>query len=316
MHAETVQALMAGASMQYGFLGALIGGAISLVGGLSARSKAKKDAARIEEASKIPMVTDTEHAIDLDAMNASAIKAGYNPMTLLMAGGLSAFTKTTNTTTGHNAMAGAQAQAAVPSAGSVIAGALAPVGEAIGNAAFRNMSPLASGTGSGTDYFPAAPRRLTSLGAVLGASPGYGTSKGATSSFMARPTMSTSQQAAGLGQSDPSSWTAGDVEVTAPSYWLDEDPSLANADLWESRDGDDEITAMINSVSMKWNRLWYNTGFGTHAERREKYGKPILNTVKKAGALSTNAFDAVKKFAAPEGGNAVGGWVKVTPLKK
>ncbi|QIG67465.1 hypothetical protein EVB40_007 [Rhizobium phage RHph_TM3_3_14A] len=102
------------------FLGALIGGAVSLVGGLMGRSDAKKRDAAAAKAAKVPVISNTSHELDLKAMNAAAIAAGYNPMTILNAGGLSAFTKTRTETTGQNAMA---AVPTAPSVGSVVAGA-------------------------------------------------------------------------------------------------------------------------------------------------------------------------------------------------
>lgn len=140
------------------FLGALIGG-------IFARNDAKKAAKKAEEAAKIPMVTTTDHVVDLLGMNKAAIEAGYNPMTLLNAGGLSAFTKTTNTTTGHNAMAAAQAAGAVPSMGSVFANAFAGTIDSLAGSVFKSVIPEAP---LSKDYFPPAPSSGMGMAEAMG----------------------------------------------------------------------------------------------------------------------------------------------------
>lgn len=116
------------------FLGALIGGAASLVGGLFGKSSAdKKDRqnarnqqkndeanrkrveamnadvrARAEAAAKVPIVTTTSGfdksrvitsgSVDIAAMMAAAEKSGFNPVTFLRNGGMAAYAKSVTDT--------------------------------------------------------------------------------------------------------------------------------------------------------------------------------------------------------------------------
>lgn len=278
------------------FLGALIGG-------IFGRSKAKKqaaaaeEAARVaEEASKIPLETTqkTSHEVDLAGMNAAAIAAGYNPMTLLMAGGLGGFTTSTNfsSTTGHNAMAAAeakgtalQARASVPSFGEVLMGA---AGSAID-------SFVSGGLGSifkGTSYFPPAPSgSVTGIASALGLSkPGFGSAAGGGLQFGASSTM---------GSGSPMMPVIKAPETTNPWRRFNIDPTTAGAEAYTQRYGEGELAETLAFGLSSWDDIWYNVTGKNSDQRYEAYGRPIVNGVKsaydsaKTGALATNAHDAV-----------------------
>lgn len=145
------------------FLGALIGGLF----GMADAKKRDKAAAK---AAKVPVISNTSHEVDLKGLNAAAIAAGYNPMTILNAGGLSAFTKTRTETTGQNAMA---AVPTAPSFGSVFANAL--------NSTVQSVASYASaGAGAGalsaSSFLPAA---VPSVASVMRATPAGGSTGGA-----------------------------------------------------------------------------------------------------------------------------------------
>ncbi|MEM5245114.1 hypothetical protein VTU32_12355 [Thermoanaerobacter sp. CM-CNRG TB177] len=172
------------------FLGALIGGAVSLVGGLMGRSDAKKRDAAAAKAAKVPVISNTSHEVDLKALNAAAIAAGYNPMTILNAGGLSAFTKTRTETTGQNAMA---AVPTAPSVGSVVAGAASSAFNI-----WRDDRQAAAQTAAlSASSFPPAPRPGNSLMAVLTGTAAGGASGGGGLQFAAVPRL-TQKASAGM----------------------------------------------------------------------------------------------------------------------
>lgn len=203
----------------------------SLISGIFARSAAKKAAKAAEEAAKIPVVTETSHEVDLIGMNNKAIEAGYNPMTILNAGGLSAFTKTKNVTTGQNAMAAAQAKAAVPSMGSVFAGAIGSTLDNLTASVFQAAAPLSK------DYFPPAPPKVVGMADALGwntlAKTAGGAKVAGSSGFV---TGMNGKQATVLG--NPMVPEAGEVTVTNPWAVQKVDPHFRDAEGVETRSSD------------------------------------------------------------------------------
>lgn len=205
------------------FLGALIGG-------LFARSSAKKAAKLAAEAAKVPVVTS--HKVDLAGMNAEAIKNGYHPMTLLNAGGLSAFT--TTSVTGQNAMAAAQAAGAVPSMGSVFAGAFSETLDTLAGSVFKAVAPEAP---MSRNYFPPAP----SAGGGMAAAMGWNTL--AKTPAGSRVASSGASFSAGMpkipkGLGNAVSPEAGERTVTNPYDSSKVDPSVGDAEGFETRYSD------------------------------------------------------------------------------
>lgn len=95
-------------------VGALLGGVGSLLSGFGAKSRAKKEkkmlmgmfdqmVADADHAQAVPLVQTQDSTVDLAAMRKAAEGAGFNAVSALRAGLGSAFTRTTSTTTGHNA---------------------------------------------------------------------------------------------------------------------------------------------------------------------------------------------------------------------
>lgn len=233
------------------FLGALIGG-------LFARSAAKKAAKAAEEAAKVPVVTETSHTVDLLAMNAKAIEAGYNPMTLLNAGGLSAFTTTKNITTGQNAMAAAQAKAAVPSMGSVFAGALGGALDSLTSTVFQAAAPMSK------DYFPPAPTRSMGMAEALGWKTLGNTPAGSRVS-------GAMQFASGMAGSPPKGLGSpvvpqqGERTVTNPYNKALVDPTVGDAEGHETRGGD--IASSAAGAWIYYNDYLYNMTGTTNDQR-------------------------------------------------
>lgn len=270
MNADLLQTLVLVEPPHYAFLGALIGG-------LLGRSDAKKAARAAAEAAKVPIVTS--HTVDLKGMNAAAIEAGYNPMTILNAGGLSGWT--TTSTIGHNAMAAAQAKGAVPSIGSVISGALSSTIDSLAGAAFKSMAPMSS------SYFPPAPTPDLGMAGALGwgkmqNTAGGGNAGGGGLQFRTTPTLSSSKVGAYMAPTQE----AG--EVVNPHSVLSIDPTAQAAEAWETYYSEPGgYVGMMDNIK---NTLIYSATGITKAYRETMYGGAIAQL--KKGALSTDAITA------------------------
>lgn len=289
--------------VQQAFLGALIGG-------IFGRSKAKKQAAAAEEAariaeeqSKVPMVTEQEHTVDLAGMNAAAIAAGYNPMTLLMAGGLSGFTTSKSTTTGHNAMAVAeakgtalQARASVPSFGEVLAGSAGSVLDGM-------VSGGLSAKTRGTSYFPPAPQAVSPVVGIASAlgigKPGFGAAGGGGAQFGVAATM---------GSGAPMTPVIKAPETVNPWRRFKIDPTSPGADAFTQRYGEGELSETLAFGLTAWDDVWYNTTGMTSDERYNSFGKPVVNGAKSAiDSVKTGVMSSDPKAAALSVGGAVWG---------
>lgn len=248
----------------HGFIDALIGGGISLLGGLFGRSDAKKRDAAAAEAAKVPQVTS--HQVDLSKLVTESRAAGFNPMTILNAGGLSAYT--TTSVTGHNAMA---AVPTAPSFGSVLAGAASSAFDI-----YRQDKQVAAGRQHELDLWKmqsSAPRaQARAAGATMGslsANPRRVTASGPV-------TLTTN----GLGE--VATPEVGEVTVTNPYDYFDVDPYTRNAEDKETRNGDNEIFTFIDGLSVQFNDLWYNVTGLNSRERRAitmRTAKTVYNTL-------------------------------------
>lgn len=274
------------------FLGALIGGAVSLVGGIAGRKDAKKRDKAAAEAAKVPVVTS--HTVDLPGLVRQAEEAGFNPQTILNAGGLSAFT--TTTTTGQNAMA---AVPTAPSMGSVLAGA---AGTAF-NIYREDMQTKAAALSS----FPPAPKM--GMAEALGWTPAGGKATGGGAAFGAVPTLARNggapvQKAMGKYNGAPVPFEVGEVTVTNPHTTAYVDPTISDAELEETRYGDSELNATISFIERKYADTVYNLTGSTVAGRNRVY---------------SNAWNAVRGAAmrmyGPLSNMGAEAYIKNRPLK-
>lgn len=269
MH-ELMQVLLTTTSLEthHAFLGALIGG-------LLGRSQAKKNARLMAEAAKVPLVTS--HKVDLEGMNKAAIDAGYNPMTVLNAGGMAGWTTTTQT--GHNAMAAAQAAGAVPSVGSVFAGALSGTIDALAGAAFKAVAPMSR------DYYPPAPSKSGGMAQALGWTGGTARAGGAAS-----PVGATYTAAARLGTLASGAPQYPEIEqpkTQNPYRMFHIDPTDPGAAAMEERLGDSELASMVAFGLTGFNDLLYNVTGTTSEERYNRFTKPLAQA-------AANSFDSIK----------------------
>lgn len=279
----------------------------SLISGIFARKDAKKAAKLAEEAAKVPLVQETEHEVDLIGMNNAAIEAGYNPMTLLNAGGLSAFTKTKNTTTGHNAMAAAQAKGAVPSMGSVFAGAVGSTLDNLTASVFQAAAPLSK------NYFPPAPPKVVGMADALGwntlAKTAGGTKVAGSSGFV------TGMNGKGApAHGNPLVPVQGEVTVTNPWPKQKVDPYFRDAEGTETRSSDVVSNAYgVWVTGMDW--MYDQTGISypdrmdpkqtTQAENEVKWlaRQPIVQKVLTQGITSVVSDFFKATGTAPKGGS-------------
>jgi len=256
----------------------------SLISGIFARNDAKKNAKLMAEAAKVPVVTT--HEFDGAGMNADAIKNGYNPLTYLKMGLASAFTKTS--VTGQGAMAAAAAAGAVPSFGSVLAGAVGSTLDSLAGAAFRNMGSM------GKDYFPPAPSPDMGMASAMGWN-AISRSSGGGSSAVGAKFGATSMLASAGRVGKPGSGASMYPEIEQPKtqnphsrFFID--PTSAGAAAYEERYGDSELASMWAGGVTAMDDFWYNVTGMTSDDRYKAYGQPVAKAV-------TNAFDSIKAGA-------------------
>lgn len=259
-------------------LNALVAGGLSFVSGLFGRSSKKKHTAKVmeaaDEAMKVPLVVKNE--TDIQRMVNEAMAAGFNPASVLSAGGLSAFT--TQTTIGHNALAKVNAlmgTGPTPSVGEVAAGALSDgFQQYVSDSRFATQMAAGSAANS-AGYFPSAPqpvfKGLSAIGGggALSASktiPGVRSVGGNKVPASALPTM---EQA----------------ETVRPFWFLDTDPSLPGSASVSDWGG--EPAEWLYAPVKIWSDVLYTATGKTSVERAKYFGDTIQSGV-----------DAVKKAAA------------------
>jgi len=250
----------------------------SLISGIFGRKDAKRNAKLMEEAAKVPLVTN--NVANLADMNKAAIENGYHPMTILNAGGLSAFS--TTTTTGHNAMAAAQAKAAVPSFGSVLAGAVGSTLDTITGSLFKSALPTSK------SYFPPAPSADFGMAGALGWNTGRGSITANAGASFAAPAFKSARLATNAGA--PMMPEFKPPETTNPWVQYSVDPTTGGAAPFTQRYGESELVEMVAGVYAGWDDIWYNVTGMTSDERYKTMGQPVAKAV-------TNAFDSVKAGA-------------------
>lgn len=267
------------------FLGALIGGAVSLVGGLAGRSDAKKRDKAAAEAAKVPVVTS--HTVDLPGLVRSAEEAGFNPQTILNAGGLSAFT--TTSTTGQNAMA---AVPTAPSFGSVLAGAAGTAFNIYREDMDRKTAALSS--------FPPAPK--LGMAEALGWTAGGGKALGGGARFGAVPTMARNGgRAAMAGMPTDGRAIRPSVEtptMTNPNVFYSVDPTQPDAEMMETRKGDSEVNSFLSWARVEEADFLYNLT-GTTAFQRAAFKHAFMQNLKnEAREWYGNTGNVVRNAAA------------------
>lgn len=312
MHVTTAPPSMA-------FLGLIAGIGGALLGGLGAKKQAKKvDAANqaraeaMEEAAKVPLEVqqDTYHTVHLDRLNKEAIENGYNPYTILMAGGLSAYTQTTNysKTTGHNAMAAAEGSNPAPTApnGMQIAGNVMTT--------FANgVNSMAASSAGALSSFPSAPRGGFSE-AVFG-TPAFGRAAGGGMQAVVTSPLSSKAKSGALGQ--PMAPTLEAPTIINPHRNFNSDPTVPGASAWEEEYGD--ILGVVGGVNKAFANVMYNVTGRTEAQRWaktkadwESTKAAVMSTGGAATQAGTNLMDSIRNAVGTMGSNAKS-WFKTAP---
>lgn len=235
---------------------------LNLIGGLFARKDAKKRDKAAAEAAKVPVVTS--HKVDLKGMVKEGMAAGFNPMSILMNGGMAGWT--TTSTTGQNAMA---AVPTAPSVGSVIAGAAQQTVEQIGS--FLSAGGLSPSFAA--QQMPSIGGGYAASGALSAGSYGGGTGSAAAKTpsnpwgfEIKQPTVTPSMP--GLIPTDP--------------YWADAESVTA------------EYEDLISMPYGVW-KLYQNTLYGVTGKSKVERDQVYQDTYKAATGAVSNALDSVKK---------------------
>lgn len=265
------------------FLGALIGGAVSLVGGLlgsnAAKKRDKENRKAAEKLAATPQVTEektvsktvntNESWVDTERMMADAEAAGFNPVTWLMAGGMGAYTQSKQTqdyevngktvTTGQNAAAAAQlAQPTAPSFGEVLGGALT-TGFNLWNDERKQQQ---------ANLFQ---KELVDMQIKGRAQPG---AYSGPRSFYA-PTRvhqgPLAVKASAYPTGEPTMPDTGDVTVTNPWRVWSVDPTQRDVSALQERYGDSELLDTINGIVRLKDDVLYNVTGATAAQRFDAY---------------------------------------------
>lgn len=294
-HGQDFYASASSLPQKHKFLGALIGGAISLIGGAKARSDAKKRdaaaAAAAEELKNTPVVTDakaeTSHVVDLPGLVKAAQDAGFNPMTILNAGGLSAFTKSTTTNwssvTGANAAAAAQMSVpTAPSMGTVVAGALS----AGYNIYREDQAAKKAYETAALSSFPSRP--TATLGSILSGTPAGGNAGGGGAQFAAKSALV-------AGAPQVPDFEKG-TKVNPHSTWK-VDPTIPSAEDGETEYGD--LLGNVFGVRNLYLNTLYNLSGKTEPERHKYYAEVYESAKTGAMGMATNAMEWVQKAVGP-----------------
>lgn len=281
-------------------LGALVTGGLSLVSGLFGRSSAKKKAAAeakahaeqkaeakaaADVAMATPLIRDTStsssNALDLKRLVSEAMANGFNPMSIINAGGLSSYTSTQTDTSeftmGHNATAGLQAvlgvgaapTANIPSVGSIVAGALSDGYQQYRSDSRENAQRASQAAG----YFPPAP--VPSFSDILR---GGGTLTSATGQRAVGNSLYEVKQA---GQTSSMPWL------------LKTDPGFADAEAVETEYGENFLVSMPYSLVKLGANAAYSIFGKTAGERHAMYADMFNATVSSAYKTLSNIGNAI-----------------------
>lgn len=294
-------------AVDYGFINALVSGGISLVSGLFGRKKDK------------PQVTTTSHEVDLGRLVSESIANGFNPRSILNAGGLSAYTKTTSTGTGGPGSGGTSA--------------IGHIANAAGTA-FNVFREDAAAKQAALSVFPDAPTNSMSSALGWSRAPAMGRTVSSVPSIkQGGGTLSASK---GLvmtgGNSVVKPEAGGQVKPTYEAPTITNpyqvggglvDPGFVDAEMYETRNGD-SILNYPYMLRVKLNDEAYNFTGLTNKQRadqwkRDPYGlqglaKTVTGVVVKYGLPALGLSNANSKKEAdaivdPFGGpNSVRNW--------
>lgn len=242
-------------------LGSLIGGIGSIVGGLLGGDSSQRT--KEKSKSKVRSKSTSRSTGNLGRMVRAAERNGFNPLTLLRAGGLSAYSTVTNdsySVTKSKSKGKNNTSSSAP-LGAGIAGAFQSVGSAISEAAGSQQAQSAADawqglrTVSNPGYNKALEYDLiqAQLGGI--SSPGGVTADGGNPRYPASSTSYTAKPMLGLsgdgsdGRSRIPTYEQPTVTNPFPSGWgIKVDPTVPDAAAWEERYGGSELAETAAGV--------------------------------------------------------------------
>ena len=229
-------------------LGSLLGGVGSILGGLLGGSESSSGKKKSVTRSR----STTKHTVRLGQLVKQAERAGFNPLTVLNAGGLAAFTKTHTvglSKTKEKFSGTSQSSspgAAVAGALNAVGGMMQPEGNALSeNAAGAWQAP--TGQPAGADELALVNAQLSSAEPIL--------RPPVSSTFKAQP------QLGGGSDGTPMQPTFEAPTVTNPfpkDSGIKVDPTVPDAEMWQTRYG--ELGEYLGGVYVGANDIQKNLG--------------------------------------------------------
>lgn len=243
-------------------LGSLIGAAGSLIGGLLGGESSEKGKSHTRTRTR----STTKHRVRLGELVRSAERAGFNPLTVLNAGGLAGFTETRNNSFSNQKTKSSSSSSSGSALGAGIAGALNAVGGAMDTGASR-MAESSADAWAGlrtVDNSAARAAEYDLLNAQLGATRygelGTQPRLPVSTTYDAKPALSANgglDMAKG-GWIDPT-FEAPTVTNPFPKVWgASVNPNVPDASAYEERYGGSEIAEMASGAIVGGADLMHN----------------------------------------------------------
>lgn len=320
---EHLLQLAAEGAYSHAFLGALIGGAVSLVGGLMGRSDAKKKDKAAAEAAKVPQVTKTDSktytheelqvknkttnkahqvtntSISLTDMVKEAEKAGFNPLTVLRAGLGGAFSKTesrqnqvseSTTLQDQKYWSKVNGESVTTGHNAMAAVPTAPsLGSVVSNAASTAFDIYRQDAARAADAAQQRQMQDAALRGIQAANSGMSRSMYVPSTVTAGPALSSAGSAA-LARGAPVTPTYETPTVTNPYKSFKVDTGAPDAEAAETRYGD--VLSNIFGVKNWIDDVLYNIT-GTTLDERAKVNQGYVTDATAALTNSVNKAKAV-----------------------
>ena len=291
--------------------GALISGGLSLVSGLFARNDAKKAL----KAAQAAQAKADEHNISLGShyrklpyvamgeLVSDAEKHGFNPLTILRAGGLSAYGKAQQVPGYQMQMIGPAPTANIPSMGSVVAGALSAGFNTYRQDAIRHENMAFQNSLMDKSFAQNMALRAVGFGTGNSVMGGNGTKVAGGLSGKA-----------GAFTGAPQKPEVGKVEVSNPWNIFHVDPSVRNANAMEDRYGDDG-GGLMGSVFNTMSDFWYNVTDMTSDQRYKAMGQYPHRGAQRVKAWVKDLAGGLSIKFKPDEQSPAPLWLTVKPVK-
>lgn len=246
-------------------LGAIIGAVGSIVGSMIGGSSKEKTKGQTWSRS----VNRTSHDVHLKQLVRESRKAGFNPMTILNAGGLSAYSTTTSRGDSYTRSKGSTSGSST-NLGAGIAGAASAIGDGVDAMAKVNTANAFSSPFNAASVSAASAQNDMSnaLASVQ------------TSTVGTQPTLqSAAVQTTGDWDGSAVKPEQGETKATNPwmnGSWMMVNPEAPDAEAWETRYGDSEVYSTLGGIKTNIHDFRYTF------DKRIK--EPVENWIKKTAS--------------------------------